>query len=110
MGRVMGLLERFRKAKPVKVNWTQPPVVSSTIKLEAVTAQSPPDRIVENFINSGYFLGLTDDQEKQARADPVGWLQGHPYLFAWYPQFFVDASGKIKPTQATVDAMKKRSL
>lgn len=85
-------------------------VESESIKIDSVTVNSLPDKIVENFINCGYFLGLTDELEQQARQDPVSWLQGHPYLFAWYPQFFVDASGKVKSTQATVDAMKKSSL
>jgi hypothetical protein len=99
--------------KPVK--YTSEPILpthvtveSASIHIEAVTVNSLPERIIENFINCGYFLGLTDDLEKLARADPVQWLRGHPYLFAWYPQFFVDASGKVKPTKETVDAMQKK--
>ncbi len=77
-------------------------VESHSIKIEVVTVNSPPDRIIENFINCGYFLNLTDDQQKKARHDPVEWLHGHPYLFAQYPQFFMDASTMTLKKQPTV--------
>lgn len=64
--------------------------VNST-KIEPVSVNSPKFSIVENFVNCGYFQHLTEDQQKQARQDPVEWLRDHPYLYGSYPQFFVDA-------------------
>jgi len=86
----------------IEKDLNQGKVESHSIKIEVVTVNSPPKRIIENFINCGYFLDLTDNQQKQARHDPVEWLCGHPYLFAQYPQFFVDASTMALKKQPTV--------
>ena len=80
-----------------------------TRKIEAVTVDSPPEKIILNFQVCGYFAALTDDLEKQAIEDPKGWLAGHPYLYAWYPRFFVDVSGKVRADKATVVAASKHS-
>ena len=84
--------------------------VGIPVKIEPVTVHSPPQRIVENFELCGYFLQLSADLEAQARAGPVEWLRGHPYLYAWYPQFFVDVTRKVKSDEATVKAAYKRPI
>jgi len=73
-----------------------------------VTVQSTPAQILEAFKRSGYVSLLTRELRGLMRKDPVGWLRGHPYLYAWYPAFFRDSSGIVKSTPETKRAAKQK--
>ena len=66
--------------------------------MKPVTIKSESKEILQAFKASPYWIQLTRDLQQIAAKDPVGWLQGHPYLFSWYPSFFRDISGTVKPT------------
>jgi hypothetical protein len=63
--------------------------------MKPVTIKSKPKAILQAFKASPYWKQLTKKQQKQAVADPVQWLKGHPYLFFWDPSFFRDISGIV---------------
>lgn len=62
--------------------------------MKPVTIKSNPKTILQAFKASPYWTQLTKKQQKQATANPVAWLESHPYLFFWYPTFFRDISGR----------------
>jgi len=66
--------------------------------MKPVTVRSKSIEILEAFKASPYWMQLTRNLRKQAQQDPRAWLEGHPYLFSWYPAFFRDASGIVKST------------
>jgi len=62
-----------------------------------VCPSSPPECILEAFMQSGYFYQLNPQQQQAARSNPAGWLQGHPYLYSAYPQYFSQTCLPMNP-------------
>jgi hypothetical protein len=67
--------------------------------MNPVTVNSSPKEILNAFKQSPYWMQLTKPLQDQAAENPVAWLEGHPYLYSWYPTFFKDAGGDIKSTE-----------
>ena len=62
--------------------------------MKPVTIKSKPKEILHAFKASPYWMQLTKRLQKLAAANPVAWLESHPYLFFWHPTFFRDISGR----------------
>jgi hypothetical protein len=78
--------------------------------MKPVTIKSKPKAILDAFKASPYWMQLTRDLQQMAKKDPAAWLRGHPYLFSWYPAFFRDASGSVKPTKSRVIGAMRQPL
>jgi hypothetical protein len=78
--------------------------------MKPVTIKSTSKEILQAFKTSPYWIQLTKGLQKQAAADPVQWLEGHPYLFSWYPAFFRDASNSVKSTKRRVIGAMRQPL
>jgi hypothetical protein len=76
--------------------------------MKPVTVKSGATEILEAFKQSPYWGQLTSAQQKQAAENPAAWLEGHPYLFSWYPSFFKDVSGDIKSTPRQIEGAKRQ--
>jgi hypothetical protein len=90
--------------------WLRPGPRQQGESIQPVTVESPAHKISEAFVAIGYYQLLTADQRASADRDPAQWLKDHPYLFAWYPSFFVDVTGSVKSSKETIDAAKRQKI
>ena len=57
-----------------------------------VTVNSDPQCILQAYMDSGYWNMIDASHQAAAKADPVGYLQNHPWLYTAFPTFFTQVS------------------